>query len=140
MNAVNEHSMVEHTIQAWCLGISGSIKHQDIDTHMQLVSKRVQVYGMPTTKSINYRQWEARRKFEFDNNEILSLNFKDTHLISSTHKRIRFSTNQTMLGTDGKMVLLDKNITLELEENQMWRVIEEKVNAWQVKKIDMDSF
>ena len=140
MNAVNEHLIAEQTIHAWCIDISQSIKLQDIDKHMQLVSQRVQVYGMPTKDTINYRQWKARRKNEFANDSLLAINFKEIRLISSTPKRLRFNTHETMLGKDGKMVLLDKNITLELEDDEVWRVIEEKVNSWRVKKLDLASF
>ena len=140
MNAVNEHMIAEQTIHAWCIDLSRSIQQQDIDKHMQLVSQRVQVYGMPTKDTINFRQWKSRRKNEFVNDTLLAINFKDVRLISSTPKRLRFNTQETMLGKDGKMVLLDKNITLELEEDETWRVIEEKVNSWRVKKLDLASF
>ena len=140
MNAVNEHIIAEQTVHAWCIDMSQSIQQQDIEKHMQLVSQRVQVYGMPSKDTINYRQWKARRKNEFNNDSLLAINFKGIRLISSTAKRLRFNTNETMLGKDGKMVLLDKNITLELEDNETWRVIEEKVNSWRVKKLDLASF
>ena len=140
MSAVNEHMIAEQTIQAWCIDISQSIKQQDIEKHMQLVSQRVQVYGMPTKDTINYRQWKSRRKNEFANDSLLAINFKEIRLISSTPKRLRFNTQETMLGKDGRMVLLDKNITLEFEDNEVWRVIEEKVNSWCVKKLDLASF
>jgi len=140
MNAVNEHMIAEQTIHAWCIDLSRSIQQQDIDKHMQLVSQRVQVYGMPTKDTINFRQWKSRRKNEFVNDTLLAINFKEVRLISSTPKRLRFNTQETMLGKDGKMVLLDKNITLELEEDETWRVIEEKVNSWRVKKLDLASF
>ncbi|VAW95799.1 hypothetical protein MNBD_GAMMA21-1550 [hydrothermal vent metagenome] len=140
MSAVNEHMIAEQTIHAWCIDLSRSIQQQDIDKHMQLVSQRVQVYGMPTKDTINFRQWKSRRKNEFINDTLLAINFKEVRLISSTPKRLRFNTQETMLGKDGKMVLLDKNITLELEEDETWRVIEEKVNSWRVKKLDLASF
>mgnify|MGYP000214016621 CR=1 FL=1 len=140
MNAVNEHMIAEQTIHAWCIDISQSIQQQDIAKHMQLVSQRVQVYGMPSKDTINYRQWKARRKNEFTRDWLLAINFKEIRLISNTPKRLRFNTQETMLGKDGKMVLLDKNITLELEEDETWRVIEEKVNSWRVKKLDLASF
>jgi len=140
MNAINEHMIAEQTIHAWCIDISQSIQQQDIDKHMQLVSQRVQVYGIPTKNTINYRQWKSRRKNEFAKNSLLAINFKEIRLISSTPKRLRFNTQETMLGKDGKLVLLDKNITLELEDDNFWRVIEEMVNKWRVKKLDLASF
>ena len=140
MNINDEKARAEQIIRAWCLDLSNSVKQQDLDSHMRLVSERVQVYGMPKTSTINYKEWKLRRQYEFNNNEILALNFIKTRLINCTQKRLRFHTDQTMLGKDGMMVRLDKNITLELEDDMIWRVVEEKINSWKVQHLDMSRF
>jgi len=61
-------------------------------------------------------------------------------LIGSTAKRLRFTATETMVGKDGKMVILDKNFTLELEDDGFWRIVEENVNNWRVKKLNLESF
>lgn len=140
MTINNEQIRAEQIMQTWCMAFSESIRQKDLDRHMRLVSRRVQVYGMPTKENINYPQWQLRRENEFKNDEILALNFNDKKLISRTQKRLRFRTSQTMLGKDGKMVILDKNITLEFEDDQVWRVIEEMINSWEIRQLDMASF
>ncbi len=140
MSAVNHHVIAENTIHVWCMNMSASIKQRDLDAHMQLVSPKVQVYGVPGIGVINYKHWQARRKNEFRNNELLLLNYQDLRLITSTQRRLTFNTIETMIGKSGKMVVLDKNIVLEREEDGQWRVVEENVNNWQVKKINLDNF
>lgn len=140
MNVMNHHNLTEKTIHAWCLDMSSSIKQRDLEQHMALVSERVQVYGMPSKQSINYREWRHRRQNEFNNEEVLALNYSDVRLINSTTKRIRFEATEKLLGQDGKMVMLDKQITLEQETDQTWRVVEENVRGWQVKRLDLQSF
>ena len=128
------------TVHAWCLDISQSIKQRDFDKHMQLVSTKVKVYGMPSKGVIDFKEWRSRRKFEFENDSLMALNYQDIKLIGSSAKRLRFTASETMLGNDGKMVILNKHFILELEENGIWRVVEENVNDWRVKKLNLESY
>lgn len=140
MNAANQHVIDLQTIHTWCLDISQSIKQRDLDRHLQLVSKKVKVYGMPSKGVIDYKEWRARRKYEFKNESVMALNYQDIKLIGSTAKRLRFTASETMLGKDGKMVILDKHFILEYEDDSLWRVVEENVNGWRVKKLNLESF
>ena len=140
MSAASDHVIAEHTVSAWCMGMSDSVKHADLDTHMGFVSRRVKVYGIPSKDIIEYRDWKARRKYEFANGETLALNYQKVRLISSTQRRIRFSTIETTVGKNGKMLMLNKNIILECEDDGVWRVVEENVTNWQIKNIDLSKY
>lgn len=140
MSAASDHVIAEHTIMAWCMGMSDSIKNADLDRHMGYVSRRVKVYGIPSKEVIEYRDWKARRKHEFENDDILALNYQMVRLISSTQRRIRFATTETTVVKNGKMLVLNKNIILEREDDGIWRVVEERVNDWQVKNIDLSKY
>ncbi|MGD8784894.1 MAG: hypothetical protein PVG75_10675 [Thioalkalispiraceae bacterium] len=140
MNAVNQQVVDRQTVHAWCLDISQSIKQSNLDSHMQLVSKKVKVYGMPSKGVIDYKEWRARRKYEFSNASLLAINYQNISVISSTARRLRFNATETMLGKDGKLVVLDKNIILELEDGGYWRVVEENVINWRAKKLNLESF
>lgn len=140
MSAVNHHVIAEHTIHAWCMDMSASVQKQDLDAHMKLVSPGIKVYGVPNNDILSYREWKARRKYEFENKELLVLNYQKIRLITSTQLRLTFNTIETMISKDGKMVVLDKNIVLEKEEDGKWRVVEENINNWQVKKLNLAKF
>ena len=140
MSAASDHMIAEHAVMAWCLGMTDSVKHADLNQHMNFVSKRVKVYGVPSKDVIDYRDWKARRKYEFSNGETLSLNYQKIRLISSTQRRIRFSTSETTLAKNGKMLILNKNIILEHEDDDVWRVVEENVTDWQIKNIDLSKY
>lgn len=140
MNAANEHMLAEHTIQAWCLGMTDSVKKRDLAAHMAHVSRRVRVYGIPGKEAIDFRAWETRRRNEFDNEELLALNYQQTRLVSSTQRRLRFNTNETTVGKSGRMLQLNKNIILEVETDGIWRVVEETVTDWTLKQIDLSKY
>ena len=137
MSAVNQHVIVEQTIHAWCMDMTESVQQQDLDRHMKLISEKISLYGLPGNNMIDYAGWRARRKYEFENQELLVLNYRNMRLINSSDRRIRFNVIETMVGKDGKMVTLDKNIVLENESDGQWRVVEENINSWQVKKINL---
>jgi hypothetical protein len=140
MSAASDHVIAEHTVAAWCMGMSDSVKNADINAHMENISRRVKVYGNPSKEAIEYRDWKARRKYEFANSETLSLTYQNVRLISSTQRRIRFSTTETTVGKNGRMLVLTKNIILEREDEMHWRVVEEHITNWQMKNIDLGKY
>lgn len=140
MSAASEYVIAEHTVSAWCMGISDSVKQADIEAHMSNVSRRVKVYGNPSKEVIEYRDWEARRTFEFATGETLAVNYQKIRLISSTQRRLRFSTCETTVGKNGKMLVLSKNIILEREGDGIWRVVEELITDWRIKNIDLTKY
>jgi hypothetical protein len=137
MSAVNHHTLAEQTIRTWFSNMSSSVRARDMAQHLLNVSKRINVYGMPSKAVIKFKEWQARRQFELSNDELIALNYQGIRIISSSNKRITFNTNETMVGKDGKMVIIDKNIIIEHEEDGTWRVVEESVNKWRVKKLNL---
>lgn len=140
MNAVNEHVLAEHTVHTWCQGMADSVKNRDLAAHMAHVSRRARVYGVPGKDAIDFRAWEARRRYEFANEELLALNYQQIHLISSTQRRLRFNTHEITVGKNGKLLQLIKNIILELETDGIWRVVEETVTDWTLRQLDLSKY
>jgi hypothetical protein len=140
MSAVNHHTLAEQTVRSWFMSMSGTVRSRDIEQHMQHVSKKISVFGMPSKPVISYKEWKSRRHNEFKREELIALNYQGIRIISCSNKRINFNTNETMVGKDGKMVILDKNIIIEHEEDGAWRVVEENVNKWRVKKLNLKKF
>lgn len=140
MSAASDHVIAEQNVMAWCLEMTDSVRNADLDKHMSLVSQRVKVYGVPNKDAIEYRDWKARRDYEFRNAEILALNYLKLRVISCTPRRIRFSTSETTVSKNGKILLLNKNIILEHEDDGVWRVVEENVTDWQLRDIDLSKF
>lgn len=140
MNTTNHHFLAEQTVRSWFMNMSGSVQSRDIDQHMQHVSKKVNVYGMPSKAVIRYKEWKSRRHNEIKNKELLALNYQGIRIISCSTKRITFNTSETLVGKGGKMVIIDKNIIIEHEDDGTWRVVEESVKKWQVKKLNLTKF
>jgi hypothetical protein len=140
MSAVNHHHLAEQTIRSWFSNMSSSVRGRDMVQHLKYVSRKISVYGMPSKAVITFKEWKARRQKELLTEELLALNYQGIRIISSSPKRISFNTSETLVGKDGKMVIMDKNIIIENEDDGNWRVVEESVNKWHVKKLNLKKF
>lgn len=119
----------------WCNHISRSITRRDLDEHMQHVSEKVRIYGVPGYNQLNFLDWEKRRRHEFKNNLIQALTYKLNRIKSSTDKRIHFHAEETMQAVTGQVIILDKEITLEFHPHlQLWQVVEENITNWGVQE------
>jgi hypothetical protein len=114
--------------------MTNSIASQDLERHMALVSRHVQVYGVPGHSSLNYEQWLARRRNELHNKLLAGLSYKLVNIKNQGLRRIAFRVEETMTARNGKAVWLMKDIILELEQDEKWRVVEEKIRDWHLVK------
>lgn len=137
MSKTNTDYSPRQIIDHWLVAMTDSIKQRDLDAHMRLVNPRVQVYGMPSKAVIDYNEWRSRRQADFDSGELLSVNYALQRIITSMPRRITFTARETLLDKRNKAVILDKTITLEKEDDTVWRVVEETIKGWKVKRIEL---
>ena len=98
---------------------------------MGLVSKKVLIYGIPNQESLGYYDWKNRRRNEFNNNRLASLTYSNLNIKTITLRRLGFEVTETMQATTGQKVQIDKEIILEQEADNEWRVVEETIKHWQ---------
>ena len=122
--------MSQELILNWLDRISESVKKRDLDAHMELVSKKVLVYGIPDQESLGYYDWKRRRRNEFNNNRLASLTYNNLTIKTITLRRLGFLVTEIMQATTGQGVQIDKEIILEQESDNEWRVVEETVKHW----------
>jgi len=132
-------SMATNIAEDWLSAVSDSVKNKNINEHMKLVSKHVHVYGIPGVESINYQQWLYRRHNEFLQNRLLSLKYKIIRIKNDQQRRLGFEVEEQMMATDGRAIIISKDILLEREEDDNWRVVEEKIHSWQKMEIGKQS-
>lgn len=119
----------------WCNRVSRSITRRDLKEHMQYVSEKVRVYGVPGYKELGFLDWEKRRSHEFRHNLVHTLTYKLNSIKTSTPARILFHAEETMQAVSGQVIILDKDITLELHPQlQLWQVVEENINNWGIQE------
>lgn len=131
--------MAKNIAEDWLNAISESVLNRDINEHMRLVSKKVQVYGLPGIESLNYKQWLYRRHNEFLHNRLLSLKYKLLRIKNDQQRRLGFEVEEQMVSTDGQAYIINKDILLECEKDDNWRVVEENITSWKNMDIGKQS-
>lgn len=121
-------------IYKWIDNMSKSVSMQDLEKHMSLVSRHVRVYGVPGRDPIDYDGWRLRRQNEFSNHLLTRLTYKVVRIKTQALRRLAFRVEETMTANTGQAVVLDKDIMLELEPDDKWRVVEEKIHHWEIQE------
>jgi len=119
--------------QNWLDDMSYTAAVRDYDAHMDLVSRDVQIHGVPNAGVIGYKGWARRRMHEFKNGLLFSLTYKNLELRSADENEITFSVRETMKSTEGHVLVLDKEIMLAREGKETWRVKLERINHHEMK-------
>jgi len=126
--------MSELDIRKWLSNIAETAKNKDLQKHMELVSENVVVYGMPSGKTLNYSDWYNRRKSEFQRNLLKDLTYNNLKVKTYGLRRLIFDIEEVMDGTNGDMAVINKQIILEQEQDERWRVVEETIKNWKFLK------
>lgn len=126
--------MSENDIRKWLSNITETVKTKDLKKHMGLVSESVMVYGMPKGKTLNYADWENRRKSEFQRNLIKDISYDNLKIKNIGLRRLIFDIQEVMDGTNGDMAYIKKQVVLEQEQDEQWRVVEETIKYWKFLK------
>lgn len=126
--------MSELDIKKWLSNITNTIHERDLKTHMDLVSENVVIYGMPNGKTLNYADWYNRRKTEFKRGILKSITYNKLQVKNFGLRRLIFSIEEVMDATNGDLAIINKQVVLEQEEDNQWRVVEETIRNWKFLK------
>ena len=92
-----------------------------------MVSKRVSVQGVPGFDNIDYDTWYKQCQHQFENAMIKSIAYKGLNLISATETQINFTVYETVVGSDGALNEQIVEMSLEKEDDDVWRLVQERV-------------
>ena len=126
--------MSELDIQKWLSNITETVKARDLHKHMNLVSENVVIYGMPKGDTLNYADWYNRRKSEFERGVLKDLTYHNLKMRNFGLRRLIFDIEEIMDGANGDMAVINKQVILEQEQDEQWRVVEETIKDWKFLK------
>lgn len=105
----------------WLDNMSYSIATRDLNSHMNLISKRIMVLGIGD-QVIDYEGWYVRRRNELAKNLLKRIKFFHPEIIDNRENRITFKVTENMKSNSGQIIELEEEIVLTREEDKMWRV------------------
>ena len=130
------HPEETKVIYDWQNAMGESISKRDLPNHMELISKKVEVFGNPSKNSINYTGWYKRRKNEFENESVICVSYANTKIKTITLRRIIFNVNESIVGTDGRIITANIDVILEREDDDKWRLVEQNIRSWKHFKMN----
>ncbi len=110
----------------WMSKIIETAANHQLDQHMNLISKKVNITGIPDFDNIGYDDWANQCKHEFENNIIKSIRYQGLKLQAHTDSRIMFKTYEAVEATDGTITAQGIEVLLENEQGT-WRVVQERI-------------
>jgi ketosteroid isomerase-like protein len=120
-------STAEQTAREWLDACCDTLARYDHAAHMNLISKQVQVFGIPGYPVIGYDDWHAQCAHEFDQKLVASAQYDGLELLEEAEDRIRFATIETISAVDGTVDSHPIEILLAREDDGQWRVVEERL-------------
>jgi ketosteroid isomerase-like protein len=119
--------MSAEVARAWMDAVERSARERDYEAHMDLVSRRVQVFGTPGFDVIDYDNWARQSRHEFDAGILAAVSYLGLKVIVSQPERVMFRTVERVEATDGTVHEHGLEALLEREPDGQWRVVQEKV-------------
>ena len=119
--------MSETIAKNWLENVSITAANKDHTAHMNLISRKVSLQGVPGYENIGFDDWSAQTKHEFENNVLKSVSYKGFKPLTSTLTHIMFKTFETVEANDGTINAQGVEILLEKEEDGVWRLVQERI-------------
>ena len=119
--------MSEQIAKHWLDAVSTTAARHDFDAHMDLVSRRVNVLGVPGFDSIGYDNWATQCRHEFSQRLIKAVRYQGLKMCASTDTRIMFKTLENIETSDGSIHSQGIEVLLEKEDDGKWRVVQERI-------------
>lgn len=126
---MSEETNREESIQVaknWMSKIAETAANRQFDEHMDLISKKVNITGIPDFENIGYSDWAKQCKHEFENNIIKNISYQGLKLQAFTESRIMFKTYEAVEANDGTISAQGIEVLLENEQDT-WRVVQERI-------------
>jgi len=113
--------------QQWLDASALTATNKQFDEHFNLISRRVRVTGVPGYESISYDDWARQSEQEFKDNVLKSVSYDGLKMLATNERQIMFKTLESVFANDSTHKTHGVEILLEKEQDDVWRVIQERV-------------
>lgn len=119
--------MSEEIIKQWLTELVQTAEEKNHVAHMNLISQKVVLTGVPGFETIGFQQWSDQCKHEFEHDLLQSIGYAGVKIVAETELRIMFKTYETVEGVDGTVNSHGIEVLIEKEEDGQWRVVQERI-------------
>lgn len=111
----------------WLAESARTATARDYAAHMDLISRRVQVHGVPGFDVLSYDDWAKQCRHEFETGLLEAVRYEGCKVRVMTPGRVMFKTIETVEGSDGTVNVNPLEVLLEKEADGKWRVVQERI-------------
>ncbi|MHB8742435.1 MAG: Cif family virulence factor [Sulfuricaulis sp.] len=111
----------------WLAASARTANAKDYEAHMDLVSRKVQVFGIPGLEVVGYGDWAKQCQHEFETGILKNVSYTGIKIQVMTSGRVMFKTIETVEANDGTVLTHGVEIILEKEADRKWRVVQERI-------------
>lgn len=127
MSELSETTAAETIVKDWLTGLVETASKRDHAAHMNLISKNVNLVGVPGFESIGFDDWANQCRHEFENALISDIQYQGLKVRAATDSRIMFVTLETIIASDGSQNQQGIECLLEKEDDGLWRLSQQRV-------------
>jgi hypothetical protein len=113
--------------KAWALACCETLEKRDLEGHMDLISKKVQVFGLADLDVVNYNFWLKQVQEQFAAGTVTSLSYYLNSVKAESDSLIKFTAMEYLTDNKGEKYENPLLIVLAKEDDGVWRAIEEKI-------------
>ena len=111
----------------WLEASALTATNKQFEEHFNLISKNVRVTGVPGFESISYDDWARQCETDFKEGLLEGVSYDGLKLLAMNENQIMFKTVETIFIHDGTKKAHGVEILLTQEEDNIWRVTQERV-------------
>ena len=113
--------------QAFLDLMASTANELNLESHMNLISKDVSVFGVPGFEVIGYDDWYSQCEHEFSNKLLKQVSYKGLNVLAETPDRVMFKSVETIEGSDGAKNTNGIEFIISKEPDGNWRVTQERI-------------
>lgn len=113
--------------KSWLNSVMDTVTTKDLNTHFNLISRKVNLTGVPGFESIGYDDWANQCKHEFENNLIKQISYTGFKLRVNTDTSIMFKTYETVEAFNNSINAQGVEVLIEKKDDNQWRVVQERI-------------
>lgn len=111
----------------WLRDFAASANAYDHARHMDMISPRVQLFGVAGFDVIGFADWSRQCEQEFAERAVREVRFDGLDVVAMTPLKIMFKTRELLVLADGSTIEHPLEMLIEKEADGKWRLTQERV-------------
>lgn len=123
----NHRDADEATARQWLEDSAKTATALDFDAHMNLISRKVAVRGVPEVEVVDYAAWEKACRKEFADKVLEEVSYRGFSFVAGNVQRIMFKTIECIKARGEDVKEHGLEVVIEKEDDGVWRAIQERI-------------